>query len=45
MYVLAGDPQTLVPGRRVALTGKKIKDPAGKLTFHVQQVTNVLGSC
>ena len=44
-YFLAGDSATLKSGQRVALSGKKPKDPSGKLIFQVQKLTKDLGTC
>jgi hypothetical protein len=44
-YALEGDSATLRAGQRVGLSGKKVKDSAGKLTFQVQKLTKDYGAC
>jgi hypothetical protein len=44
-YALAGDSATLRAGQKVALSGKKMKDSTGKLTFQVQKLTKDYGAC
>ena len=44
-YALVGDSATLRPGQKVALSGKKMKDATGKLTFQVQKLTKDFGAC
>lgn len=44
-YFLAGDSAALRSGQHVALSGKKTKDPSGKLIFQVQKLKKDLGEC
>jgi hypothetical protein len=44
-YALTGDSSALRAGKRVALTGRKTKDAAGKLTFSVLRVSREYGEC
>jgi hypothetical protein len=44
-YALAGDSAALTAGQKVALSGKKMKDSTGKLTFQVQKLTRDYGAC
>lgn len=44
-YALEGDSAWLKAGQQVALSGKKTKDPAGKLTFQVQKLAKDYGEC
>lgn len=44
-YALDGDWVGLKLGQQVALSGKKVKDSTGKLTFQVQKVTKAYGEC
>jgi len=42
---LTSNQETLKPGERVELKGKKIKDESGELAFEVHKMTKYLGTC
>jgi len=44
-YKLTSNQETLKPGERVELKGKKIKDESGELAFEVHKMTKYLGTC
>jgi hypothetical protein len=44
-YLLSGDSGGLRAGHQVALKGRRIKEPAGKLTLQVQKLVKDYGEC
>jgi hypothetical protein len=44
-YTLVNNQETLKPGERVELKGKKIKDDSGELAFQVHKLSKNLGAC
>ena len=44
-YKLTSNQETLKPGRRVELKGKKIKNDSGEFGFEVHKITKDLGTC
>ena len=45
VYVLTGNLAALQAGEKVAIKGKKSKDPSGKQFFQVEKLTKDLGPC